>query len=126
MIGGKPQLTLAELNNIQKQRQTARGLSFDRALDMCHRRIRTIASYGGMNAFFEVPAIIIGFPLFKVAQCQAHIVEALRKSGFLVQILPPPHIAVIYISWDPKDVRPPVKKQAIESHHREGGVLRLF
>ena len=30
----------------------------------------------------------------------------LRKSGFLIQILPPPQICVLYISWDPNELKP--------------------
>ena len=60
---------------------------------------------GGMNTFFEVPGVVVGLPLYNLSQCVAYIVEALRKVGLLVQILPPPHVAVIYISWEPKDVR---------------------
>jgi hypothetical protein len=35
-----------------------------------------------------------------------YVVDKLRKNGFLIQILPPPHICVIYISWDPNELKP--------------------
>lgn len=125
-----PQLTLAELYNVQKQKQKSRQGSFDKVLELCHRRIRTVASYGGMNTFFEIPGMVLGFPLYNVRECMQHIVGSLRKSGFLVQILPPPHIAVMYVSWDPNEVRPPVKKNnhlipAITAR-KEKGLVRLF
>lgn len=124
----KPQLTLAELYSMQKQKLKLRGVSFDRVLELCHRRIRTVASYGGQNTFFEIPGMIMGYPLYNVKDCMLHLVDAMRKSGFLVQILPPPHVAVMYISWNPVDVRPPVKKSpaVLEGSSRSTGLLRLF
>ena len=107
-----PQLTLAELYKAQQHKQTMRHGSFDRVIELCHRRIRTVASYGGMNTFFEIPGMLIGYPLYNINECMEYMVNALRKNGFLVQILPPPHIAVVYISWEPTEVRPPVKKQS--------------
>lgn len=124
-----PKLTLAELYTVQKKKEQSRQLSFDRVIELCHRRIRTVASYGGMNTFFEIPGMILGYPLYNLIECCNYMVDALRKSGFLVQILPPPHVAVIYISWDPNDVRPPVKKSTplLEGGTRsKTGVLRLF
>lgn len=139
-----PQLSLAELYNVQSQKKIARHHSFDRVLELCHRRIRTVAKHGGMNTFYEIPGMIIGYPLYSIHECMMYIVDALRKNGFLVQILPPPNYAVIYMSWEPNDVRPPVKKLAaaaaatgsrsnnnpklLESSgvNRKDGVLRLF
>jgi hypothetical protein len=124
-----PQLTLAELYRMQKKKETMRHVSFDRVIELCHRRIRTVASYGGLNTFFEIPGMIIGYPLFNVIECMNYIVNALRKNGFLVQLLPPPNIAVIYISWDANEVRPPVKKQPRLTNGSGGGgngILRLF
>jgi len=88
-----------------------------------------VAAYGGMNTFFEIPGMIIGYPLFNIKECLMYMVEALRKNGFLVQLLPPPHVAVMYVSWDPNDVRPPVKKAPpalTGERRRDAGVMRLF
>lgn len=101
-----PHITLHELYAMRQQKQKNRSLCFDRVVELCHRRIRTVATYGGMNTFYEVPGMLIGYPLFNVHDCAEHLIGALRKSGFLVQILPPPHIAVIYISWDPQEIKP--------------------
>lgn len=59
-----------------------------------------------MNTFYEIPGMLIGYPLFNVFECCDHVIAALRKIGFLVQVLPPPHVAVIYISWDPEELKP--------------------
>jgi hypothetical protein len=54
------------------------------------------------------------------------MVESLRNVGFLVQILPPPHIAVVYISWDPQELNPPKARSrlALEAPPGNSGGLR--
>jgi len=101
-----PQISLHELYDMQKQKKHARTLCFDRVVELCHRRIRTVASYGGQNTFYEIPGMLVGFPLYNIYECFDYVINSLRKSGFLVQILPPPHICVIYISWDPQEIKP--------------------
>ena len=126
-----PRITLNELYHTRKEKQNVRQVCFDRVLEQCHRRIRTVAGVGGMNTFFEVPGVVVGLPLYNLQACVAYIVEALRKVGFLIQILPPPHVAVIYISWDPKDVRAPPPRPALKGPKKftsfsPTSTLRLF
>jgi|APGre2960657373_1045057.scaffolds.fasta_scaffold01208_11 hypothetical protein len=102
-----PRLTLNELYAMRRDKQTMHTQCFDRVLEQCHRRIRMVAGLGGMNTFFEVPGIVAGLPLYNLNQCTVYVIEQLRKNGMLVQVLPPPHVSVVYISWDPKDVSPP-------------------
>jgi hypothetical protein len=102
-----PQINLNDLYSIQKKKAQNRTVCFDKILQLCHNRIKTIASFNGQNTFFEVPGFMIGFPLYNLNEALDYIVNALRKNGFLVQLLPEPHIAVIYISWDPEELKPP-------------------
>lgn len=101
-----PHLSLNELYAMRTRKQQSRVVSFDRVLELCHRRIRTVASYGGMNTFYEIPGMLIGYPLYNIFDCMDHITNSLRRTGFLVQILPPPNVCVLYISWDPKELHP--------------------
>lgn len=96
---------------MQKEKTHARTICFDRVLELCHRRIRTVAAYGGQNTFFEVPGMMIGYPLYNIYDCLDYVVDHMRKTGFLVQILPPPNVCVIYISWDPEELRPKKNKR---------------
>lgn len=127
-----PQISLHELYRMQKEKTNARIICFDRVLELCHRRIRTVASYGGQNTFFEVPGMMIGYPLYNIHECMDYVVDSLRKTGFLVQILPPPNVCVLYVSWDPKELRPnmhKVKKNtrpAIQAPPPSRPLLRLF
>jgi hypothetical protein len=101
-----PLLNLNELYNLKKKKDQIKNQSFDRILEICHKRIKNIASYGGQNTFYEIPGLLIGYPLYNIYDCQQYVVDKLRKNGFLVQILPPPHICVIYVSWDPEELKP--------------------
>ena len=102
-----PQININDLYSIQKKKAQNRTVCFDKILQLCHNRIKTIASFNGQNTFFEVPGFMMGYPLYNLNEALEYIVNALRKNGFLVQLLPEPHIAVIYISWDPEELKPP-------------------
>jgi len=90
---------------MQKKKKQNRVACFDHIIELCHRRIRTVASYNGQNTFYEIPGIVVGYPLYNMTECIEYIVSSLRQNGFLVQILPPPHIGVVYISWDPRELQ---------------------
>jgi hypothetical protein len=100
-----PQINLQELYNMQKKKIKNRSKCFDYIIELCHRRIRNVSSYNGQNTFYEIPGFVVGFPLYNLNECITYVVDALRKNGFLIQILPPPNIGVIYISWDPREIK---------------------
>ena len=101
-----PSITLGELYDMKKKKEINRTKCFDHIIELCHRRIRNIASYGGLNCFYEIPGLLIGFPLYNLEECTTYIIEKLRSSGFLVQLLPPPNVSIVYISWDPQELKP--------------------
>ena len=100
-----PRISLNELYQMQKKKKNTKKIVFDRILELSHKRIRNIGAIGGMNAFYEIPGLVVGYPLFNIYDCTNYIVEQLKKTGFIVQILPPPHICVLYISWDPIEMK---------------------
>lgn len=102
----RPTISLTELYDMKKKKETIRTKCFDHIMELCHRRIRNIASYGGLNCFYEIPGLLIGFPLYNLEECTTYIIDKLRTSGFLVQLLPPPQVSIIYISWDPQEIKP--------------------
>lgn len=109
---------------MKKKKETHRTRSFDHVMGLCHRRIRNIASYGGMNCFYEIPGVLLGYPLYRLDECTEYVVDKLRGTGFLVQLLPPPQIGVIYISWDPQEIKPkrapaPPRMKAITAAPRD-------
>ena len=62
-----------------------------------------------MNTFYEIPGLLVGYPLYNIYDCTDYVIEHLRKSGFVVQVLPPPQVCVLYISWDPNEIKPAKK-----------------
>lgn len=131
-----PTISLNELYMTHREKEKKRTASFDRVLEMCHKRIRNIAAFGGLNSFYEIPGLLIGYPLYNIFECCQYLIENLRKSGFLVQVLPPPHIAVLYISWDPNEINPNPKTTqrkaltsgttTVQSSKKKTNRLRLF
>lgn len=108
-----PQIQLSELYQMKKKRDQSKTFCYDRVIELCHRRIRNIAGFGGQNTFYEIPGMLVGYPLYNIYECLEYVVESLRKSGFLVQILPPPHVCVVYVSWDPNDLKPKFVQKAL-------------
>lgn len=104
-----PHISLNELYQMQRKKQNSKKVVFDKVIELCHRRIRNIGAFGGMNTFYEIPGLLVGYPLYNIYDCTDYVIEHLRKSGFIVQVLPPPQVCVLYISWDPNEIKPPKK-----------------
>jgi hypothetical protein len=120
-----PQISLNELYRMRKQKQANKQMCYDKVLERCHSRIRTAAQYGGLSTFYEIPGMIVGLPLYNIQLCTEHVIKKLRETGFLVQLLPPPSLYVIYISWDPEEIKP-MKKSAPTLDAPPARKLRLF
>jgi hypothetical protein len=101
-----PLINMNELYQLKKKKEQIKNVSFDRIIEMCHKRIKNIAAHGGMNTFYEIPGMLLGYPLYNIYECLDYVVDKLRKNGFLVQVLPPPHVCVVYVSWDPEELKP--------------------
>lgn len=119
-----PQLNIKELHNIQKKKLELKHVAYDHIIELIHRRIKLVASFGGTNTFYEIPGLVVGYPLYNLIHCTTYIMESLRKNGLLVQLLPPPHISVLYISWDKKDVRPALPAPIATKHKIESDELK--
>ena len=105
-----PSISLYELYEIKKNKDKVKNVAFDEILKRCHVKIKNIAKAGGMNIFYEIPYMLIGFPLYKINLCIDYIIIQLRKNGLLVQQLPEPNKNILYISWSPDDINPQKKK----------------
>jgi hypothetical protein len=113
-----PQISISELYSMKSNKDKIKINTFNVILNKCHTKIKMIAGQGGMNIFFEVPYVLLGYPLYNITECVEYIVDAIRKNGMLVQILPYPNSNTIYISWRPTDIN--VKKQLTSSKHPFG------
>lgn len=110
-----PQISISELYSMKNKKDKIKYDIFNVILGKCHTKIKHIAGQGGLCIFFEIPYILVGYPLYDINECIEYIVEALRKNGLLVQILPHPNQNTVYISWKPTDIN--VKKQLTSSRH---------
>ncbi len=110
-----PQISISELYSMKNKKEQTKTNTFNVIIEKCHSKIKHIASQGGMNIFFEIPYIMLGYPLYNINECIDYVVEALRNNGLLVQILPQPNNNTLYISWKPTDVS--VKKQLTSSKY---------
>lgn len=108
-----PQISISELYSLKSKKDKIKLNTFNVILNKCHTKIKAIASQGGMNIFFEIPYVLLGYPLYNINECVEYIVDALRKNGMMVQVLPYPNQNTIYISWQPTDIN--VKKQLTTS-----------
>lgn len=99
-----PQLKLSELYQLQDHKKSNKIVAFDRILEICHNKIRNTARIGGLSIFYEIPGMMLGYPLYDIGECADYIIGSLRKSGLSVQVLPAPHVGIIYISWNPLEV----------------------
>lgn len=109
----QPQISLSELYSLKSKKDKVKHNTFNIIIQKIHNKIKMTASQGGMNIFYEIPYLLIGYPLYNINDCIEYILEALKKNGFLVQTLPHPNNNTIYISWKPSDV--PNKKQLTSS-----------
>jgi hypothetical protein len=108
-----PHISISELYEMKNKKDKIKISTFNVILTKCHEKIKKIAGQGGMNIFFEIPYVMIGYPLYNIDDCIEYITNALKKNGLLVQILPKPNHNTIYISWKPTDVK--TKKQLTSS-----------
>ena len=109
-----PQLSLYDLYNLKKKKDLNKNLIFDKILEKCHDKIKTIAKNGGTNIFYEIPYYMLGYPLYDINICIEYVTTSLKKNGLFIQIMPKPNNNVIYISWNPVDLSNNIKKKLLE------------
>ena len=98
-------VSISELYAIKNKKKSMRKESFEYILMKIHNRMRTVANNNALNCFYEIPPMILGYPLYSMIDAIEYIVTSLRVSGFLVQIIPSQY-GVIYISWNPQEINP--------------------
>jgi hypothetical protein len=111
-----PQISISELYTMKNKKDEIKANTFNIIIEKCHAKIKTIAAQGGMNIFYEIPHVLLGYPLYNVNECLEYVAEGLKKNGLLVQTLPYPNNFTIYISWKPVDVK--IKKQLTSTKFR--------
>ena len=79
-----PQISISELYSMKNKKDKIKTNTFNIIIEKCHTKIKTIASQGGMNIFFEIPYVMLGYPLYDINECVNYIVDALRNNGYFL------------------------------------------
>ena len=92
------QLTVSDIHKIQKSRLANRNEAFDAVLEQCNRRIKKYVEVlkDTTACIYEVPEMLVGYPLYKLNDCIVHLVNALEKNGFKIAYCFPRYLV---ISW---------------------------
>jgi hypothetical protein len=108
-------INIDELHRINEIRAKERISTYEKVLQKCHERIKTISKKpkNNMFCFYIVPNIIFGVPLYDVNECIIYIVNCLIKNGFNVVYT---HPNLIYISWFNKSNSIEYKKKKKEEN----------
>ena len=72
-------LTLYDLYEIKKEKDSKINNAFNIILETCHNKIKSVAKIGGQSLYYTIPPIIIGLPLYKYDTCMSYIITSLKK-----------------------------------------------
>jgi len=102
-------ITAQEMINIQKKKKERRQEAFEKILESIYKKMQgCITVTRNVNTLiFEVPEVMIGYPLYHLNECVTYLIEFLQGEGFKVVYTFP---KTLQISWEPKV--PPSKKAA--------------
>jgi hypothetical protein len=96
------QISVYELYNAMREKQTRQASAFTAVLDRCYSRIKKHASVNRVDCVYEVPEFILGHPLYDINRCITFVVRHLHMNGFRVAYYFPRYL---YISWDVAGVK---------------------
>ena len=113
MIKKSNKIDLYELIKIKENKEVKNLAVFNHILELCYKKIRHIAEYGGMCLYYKIPNIVIGYPIYNINNCIEFIVKQLKKSGLYVSVLPPPNNTYIYISWKISEISQKAKNNLL-------------
>lgn len=108
-----PHIDINELHKERDKRSAVRNEIYDRVLQRCHSKIKSIAKLSDICfCFFEVPAYSYGLPAYNQIECIYYIVQILMEDGFKVEFTEP---NILFISWIDKPKRKTLADIAGES-----------
>ncbi len=96
-----PSVSVKDINNLMTSKQKNKVVIFEKIYDMCQTQIIKYAKNDKYRCFYEVPEFILGMPLYNLNQAIIHVLEKLKKNGFMVKYYFPNHL---YISWDYQEI----------------------
>ena len=89
------------VEQVEKRQSTQKDIVI-LLLNRCYRRIKYYHSIGYQECIFEVPPLVLGYPLYNQESVLKYIFEHVERKGFYIR---PLQDWSLYISWSPSLVR---------------------
>lgn len=118
-------INILDLHRSMSKKKMKRSQSFDRVVELCHKKIVALAENNTSRFFFDVPDYMIGYPLYDLNECIKYVVNALKKNGFIAWYFFPKYI---YVSWDLEEIENEKKttsKRSLDFKEKPSGKLTL-
>lgn len=95
-------LNILELHRTINEKNMRKTETYEKVLEICHRKITLGSETKQLRCMFEVPEYIPGYPIFDLNSCIKYLLTTLKSNGFLVKYYFP---KILYISWDFDEIR---------------------
>ena len=69
----------SDLVKQQKERESKKFKTFDKVYDLIEKKICLASSGNHYHTLYQIPEFLIGLPLYSKKDCQAYIVDKLKK-----------------------------------------------
>lgn len=101
-------LNILELHRTINEKNMRKTETYEKVLEICHRKITLGSQTKQLRCMFEVPEYIPGYPIFDLNSCIKFLLTTLKANGFLVKYYFP---KILYISWDFDEIKNDSKPQ---------------
>jgi len=88
----------SDLIKQQKEREDRKFLTFEKVFKLVEKKICYASSGNFYTTWYQIPAFLIGLPLYSLDDCSTYIINKLNKDGFEANIIKPD---IIIIKWTP-------------------------
>lgn len=104
-------------SNIKEKTDRKREV-YDLLLEKAYKKIQIGSRNDHLCCFFEIPPIVVGYPIYDINRCIAYIIKNLRESGFISKYVNQNKNIYIYICWDPNEIKDSrmLKKKKNDQH----------
>lgn len=92
-------ITVKDIHEKQKRREGKRKEVFEAILEECGKLIKKSDDMRQTFCIYNIPELLIGYPLFNMNECIGYLMSELQKRGFQTHYLFPKNIVV---SWSIK------------------------
>lgn len=97
-------ISVDEISKLTEKKNKLKKETYVKLYEQASRKIRQSVDFGSKVATFQVPAFLIGYPMFDRYKATAYIKRQLERGGFDVVILGDHEL---HISWKVKKTQPP-------------------